>query len=76
MIDKRENSAKLCVLNRKKLLQYKTKELNDINETLMNRIKLICTPSLRKCATTQELLELINEINEHIMKVISYNLKQ
>ena len=76
MISKRENAVKLRVLNRKKLLQLKTKELNDINNILINRIRLICTASLRKFATIQELVELANEINKYIIKAISHNLKQ
>ena len=54
----------------------KTKELNDINNILINRIRLICTASLRKFATIQELVELANEINKYIIKAISHNLKQ
>ena len=71
-----EATVQFHIPNKKKLLVLKTRELSLMNETLMNRMKLISTPSLKICPTTKALNELMNKINEYIIKATSHNIKQ
>ena len=47
-----------------------------MNEMLMNRMKLVCNPSIKKCNTSQGLMQLSIKIQEYVIKATSHNVKQ
>ena len=75
IIGKTKTTLKVRKLNKRVLPELKTKDLSSLNEILSNKLHLLCTPSLRNCSTTNNLIKLINEINDYIIKATSHNIK-
>ena len=71
-----DKSLKVRILNKKKLPQLSTKELQSINEMVEKRIKLIVTPTLRNCSTMKDIIVLSSNVNEYVLKALSHNNRQ
>ena len=56
LIGEIEVTVQVRILNKKKLPSLKIKDLEALNETLMNRLKLIATSSLRQCSTMKNII--------------------